>query len=60
MNELKLCPFCGGKAHAAYHNSRNKDDEYYLIMCAYCFARTVGETVEEAIDAWNRRINDEK
>ena len=57
MIELKLlpCPFCGKWAHAGHHRAKNKDDEHYLVMCAYCFARTVGETVEEAIAAWNRR-----
>lgn len=55
MDELKLCPFCGRKAHVAHNRSRNKDDEYYLVMCAFCFARTNGDTVEEAIATWNRR-----
>lgn len=50
------CPFCGGKAHTGHHNSGNKDDEYFLVMCAFCFARTVGATVGEAIGAWNRRV----
>lgn len=56
MEELKTCPFCGGWAHAAFHTARHKDDEYYLVMCSNCFARTVGETVDEAVEHWNRRI----
>jgi hypothetical protein len=38
-----------------HHPSTDKDDEYYLVMCMYCFARTVGETVGETNEAWNRR-----
>lgn len=57
MNKLKTCPFCGGKADTGRHKSRNKDDEYYLVMCVHCFARTVGETFEEAEDTWNTRAD---
>lgn len=56
MEVLKPCPFCGGKAHAAFHNARHKDDEYYLVMCSKCFARAVGETFDEAVEVWNRRV----
>lgn len=56
---LKACPFCGGKADPGHHKSSHKDDEYYLVMCMECFARTVGETLEEAIAAWNRRAADQ-
>lgn len=57
MSKLKPCPFCGGKADTGHHKSRNKDDEYYLVMCVHCFARTVGETIEEAEDTWNTRAD---
>ena len=54
-NTLLPCPFCGKCAHTGHYRSRHKDDEHYLVMCDYCFARTVGSTPEEAIAAWNRR-----
>lgn len=59
-NTLLPCPFCGKRAHTGHYRSRHKDDEHYLVMCDYCFARTVGSTPEEAIAAWNRRADDER
>ena len=53
---LKLCPFCGGFARIGHNKSRNINDEYYLVMCSRCFGRTIGETVEEAETAWNKRV----
>lgn len=57
--ELKPCPFCGGESHSGFYAARHKIDEYYMVMCWNCFARTIGETVDEAIEAWNRRVEDE-
>ena len=53
--ELKPCPFCGGKANKGHWNGNKRYDSYYIVMCTHCFARTVGETVEEAIAVWNKR-----
>ena len=58
MDEIKQCPFCGGKAQAGHYKSSYKEDEHFLVMCVCCFARTVGETVEEAAKIWNRRVPD--
>ena len=58
--KLKPCPFCGGLAYPMHHPSTDKDDEYYLVMCMYCFARTVGETVGETNEAWNRRATEKE
>ena len=59
--QLKLCPFCGGTAILLL----DYDDEYerkYLnsIHCRKCKARTAWqETIEEAIEAWNRRAGEQ-
>ena len=55
MDKLRECPFCGGWAHPV----RDVDEECYLVICSSCFARTVGDTLEEAISAWNRRTTPE-
>lgn len=65
MIELKSCPFCGSESAIAYHiNSRPPyreayipyclNDECFMNMNEFCFA-----TEEEAVRAWNRRVNDE-
>lgn len=55
MNELKTCPFCGGEArvHTFY-----KD---YCVYCTKCNASTIkySPKKEMAIEAWNRRAEDE-
>lgn len=54
-NELLPCPFCGGQAIPMHHCSTDVDDEHCLVMCMDCYGRTVGETISEAIESWNRR-----
>lgn len=51
-DELKPCPFCGG--HAIIDGC---DDTPWSVICKECNA-SIGykETKEEAIEAWNRRI----
>lgn len=58
-NELKPCPFCGGKAvmHRSRHtNNRfvvycsNKDEKCKAEPCTNLF-----DTQEEAAEVWNRR-----
>lgn len=61
MSELKLCPFCGGNAKYRYSMP------YNAVYCTKCGAwgKTVCDSYEqtdgkkEAVDAWNRRVNDE-
>ena len=57
--ELKKCPFCGGEAEVNYYKSA---ESWYAecalskgacatIPCTYPYP-----TKEEAIEAWNRRV----
>ena len=61
MTELKPCPFCGGKAKYIYRMP------YNVVKCTKCkvFGKTIVDSYEqqdgkaEAIEAWNRRAEDE-
>ena len=54
--QLKPCPFCGGKAHLM-------DMGYpHWIYCENCGAKVHGGVVgnvQASIDAWNRRTSEE-
>ena len=56
--KIKLCPFCGGEAKAKkIHNT-----QYYYVACvndACCVDASTDLffTEEEAISAWNHRVN---
>lgn len=57
MNNLKSCPFCGGKAFVLKRN----DNGFVLVyvVCKACHAGTNGKVKESfAVDAWNRRSDD--
>ena len=61
QNELKLCPFCGGKYTV---NLSDYSWKKYLIVCNVnlggCGAASgLYDTEEKAIQAWNRRCGDE-
>lgn len=59
MNELKPCPFCGSKNVSMYTYSGVM--EYYYIECKDCYCGTGHEELEEyAVEAWNRRVENEK
>jgi len=64
MEELKPCPFCGGKAELyeseAYNlktETKEKDIRWF-VMCEQCTALTCGALKKKAIEAWNRRASD--
>ena len=58
MNKkLKSCPFCGGEAEVF------ESDAWYIvgcynISCPIMPHTWMSETVEEAIECWNRRVDD--
>lgn len=61
MEKLKPCPFCGGKAdvwrtnYHVYIQCENfcMDDRFEHLV------QVSGDTEEQALEAWNRRANDE-
>lgn len=54
MDELKSCPFCGGKAEI-------DESLYTFVRCENCKAESgVFLHKYEAIRAWNRRVNDDR
>ena len=65
MDELKPCPFCGGKA---IFEDMGRPLELYRIVCTVCGANVtslkypriprIGEKV--AIAKWNKRIDGER
>jgi len=68
MNEIALCPFCGG--YGALGTVRYSErmvrengwgqDSFYYVNCMSCGASTVGlvgaVTQADAIAKWNRRV----
>lgn len=62
--QLKPCPFCGADVESGVHIdvvvsfNELKDDTHYGVICENCGAR-IGcfKILEEAVEAWNRRIN---
>ena len=60
MDELKKCPFCGGKAAVVVNDGAK-------VMCITCGAQTASyidfatgikhgySSVQRVVDAWNRR-----
>ena len=66
MNELKVCPFCG-KEPALCIYTRVTDEDLsapYIITKQHehslkcdCGAKMVGKSFEDAIEKWNRRVN---
>ena len=64
MTELKPCPFCGGKSTirqvTPVRDGLTLTYNGYFVICEECL--TSGDnysTKERAIDAWNRRYQDE-
>lgn len=59
MDELKPCPFCGGKARVKDYGN----GETFRVVCEnyLCPAESfIYHTAQEAIDWWNRRANDDR
>lgn len=55
--ERKPCPFCGGKAKVVWMPYIGAEGIGLVVECNQCWAQTgYYDTREEAIDAWNRRV----
>lgn len=62
MSEMKPCPFCGAPAMLRKHEERIKP---FFVRCGNLDCRLIVATdyfatKDEAIEAWNRRANDNK
>ena len=63
-DELKPCPFCGGKAELYESEAYNLKTETkeknirWFVMCEQCTALTCGALRGKAIEEWNRRASD--
>ena len=55
MDELKPCPFCGGKAEV--DRTWWWEEWEYYVYCSQCHVKTAKYhfDAEEAIEAWNMR-----
>lgn len=53
--KLKPCPFCGEEP--TLHESHFL---MWIAQCGNCGATRMGLTAGEAIESWNRRVNDEE
>ena len=65
MDELKSCPFCGGKliekniAIQYDESGLNRVRDFFSAVCSECGCRTAKfYNWNSAIIAWNRRAND--
>ena len=62
MFELKPCPFCGSEAEIFKDVSFNAEtgekigEIKFFVWCTECTALVSGNTKEETIEAWNRRL----
>lgn len=59
-DELKRCPFCGGKPTFVHATSEDIGNGYVcrtlaVISCDHCMFDMTGETDEDAAAAWNSR-----
>ena len=58
--ELKPCPFCGSDAKVLHYEDLTIDfaSMYkHYVICLKCKANTdLKASVEDAIEAWNRRV----
>lgn len=60
-NELKPCPFCGGKAETREYYHYGLGYEHW-VKCTICEVRTPGgidNTEHSEIKIWNRRVDNE-
>ena len=56
-DELKPCPFCGGKATIG---KSQEESPKYKIYCKRCAAVIKSSYLEGLIKVWNRRVENER
>lgn len=65
MENLRRCPFCGGKAELEVSRHGSKEYDYAVVSCKKCKASVRYDIDVEysakdmAIENWNRRYVDE-
>ena len=58
-NELKPCPFCGRTDSLHIDRYQSNGCWWAYVECTECLATgPVGKLKKDAIEAWNRRVND--
>lgn len=61
MAELKPCPFCGGKPFVSARLPYFGETLTVAVVCEDCNAASKHKVNEkDAIEAWNRRVEDGK
>ena len=56
MEELKPCPFCGGRPYIVSWRDEKERKNPTSIKCEECGAKTdVYDRIKDAKSAWNRR-----
>lgn len=59
MENLKKCPFCGGKAVSRKRRPDHIMNGKCFVCCSECKNKTAYyDTEEKAIEAWNKRTTD--
>ena len=55
MEELKVCPFCGGKASIC--EAEVDGEKVFMVACENCWISTAASSNEaDVIAVWNKRI----
>ena len=66
MDKLKPCPFCGSEAEVfkdvtfKAETGEKIGEIAFFVWCTNCTALVSGNTEDEAIEAWNRRLEKEE